>query len=455
MKFLDLVRMSVNNLRRRKMRTVLTVLGVIIGTASIVVMVSLGLGLQARTVEQYASYGSLTTVEIYSESYWSDQDSAVEPNYLTDEVIARFKQLKHVKGASPVLPVQAIMKQGGYQSYVSINGVSRDLLDDIPVGEGSIPDRRDKELKMVVGNMVASQFHNPKSRGDSWGEGSAPDIDFMNRPMFVIFDIDAYYQSQHSGGEGEQTVAPPKKYMIPTSAMVKGGPEDYSEFSHGVYVDIDALKEQLSKIFRKKPIPGQPTTKKGKALPYLVYESARVFVDDMEHVADVQKEILQMGFEAHSNMEWLDQARQQTNMMQTVLGGIGAVSLFVAAIGIANTMMMAIYERTKEIGVMKVLGCDMRMIRNMFLIESALIGFMGGVLGLGLSYSISWMINSFSGKGMSMMGMGMGAVGDLSVIPSWLSGLSIVFAILVGMTAGFLPATRAMKLSPLAAIRND
>ena len=111
-------------------------------------------------------------------------------------------------------------------------------------------------------------------------------------------------------------------------------------------------------------------------------------------------------------------------------------------------MMMSIYERTKEIGVMKVLGCDMGNIRNMFLIESGFIGFMGGTIGVALSYGVSAIVNRFVNMSQSM-----GLSGDLSRIPSWLSMAAIGFAVFVGMAAGFMPAVRAMKLSPLAAIR--
>ncbi|MEG7531807.1 MAG: FtsX-like permease family protein, partial [Hungatella sp.] len=129
----------------------------------------------------------------------------------------------------------------------------------------------------------------------------------------------------------------------------------------------------------------------------------------------------------------------------------GAVSLFVAAIGIANTMMMAIYERTKEIGVIKVLGCDMGVIRDMFLLESGFIGFMGGVIGVTFSYGVSYVMNRFLGLSQMMAGI----AGDISRIPTWLSLSAIAFAIFVGMAAGFFPSLRAMKLSPLAAIRNE
>ena len=130
-----------------------------------------------------------------------------------------------------------------------------------------------------------------------------------------------------------------------------------------------------------------------------------------------------------------------------MLGGIGAVSLIVAAIGITNTMMMSIYERTKEIGVMKVIGCDMRDIRTLFLMEAGFIGLIGGVVGIGFSFLISFIINQIVMK----MGMEM----TLSYIPLWLAGSSVGFAILVGMVAGFFPALRAMRLSPRAAIRNE
>ena len=211
------------------------------------------------------------------------------------------------------------------------------------------------------------------------------------------------------------------------------------------------MKSQLKKAFKKgKTIPGQPTNKKGKPYNYFIYNSAQVYVDDVDNVTKVQKELADMGFQVQSQIDWLESSKQQSDMVQAVLGGIGAVSLFVAAIGIANTMMMSIYERTKEIGVMKVLGCDMGNIRNMFLIESGFIGFMGGVLGIGLSYGVSLLINKFVGA-QALTGM----AGDLSRVPPWLSLAAVAFAIFVGMAAGFMPAMRAMKLSPLAAIRNE
>ena len=113
MRFFDLLAMSVNNLRRRKMRTALTVLGVIIGTASIVVMVSLGIGLKEMTIEQYTSYGSLTRIEVNRN--WSNSDEGDE-GYLKDETVELFKRIPHVESASPVLSTYIMMRQGAYSS---------------------------------------------------------------------------------------------------------------------------------------------------------------------------------------------------------------------------------------------------------------------------------------------------------------------------------------------------
>jgi ABC-type antimicrobial peptide transport system permease subunit len=224
------------------------------------------------------------------------------------------------------------------------------------------------------------------------------------------------------------------------------------------YANLDALVAALKKEFKNKVIPGQPTMKTGKPYKQIYYSKILVEAESMNDVTALQKTISDMGYNAYSDAEWIAQEQNSMNMIQAVLGGIGAVSLLVAAIGIANTMMMSIYERTKEIGIMKVLGCDMRNIRSMFLMEAGYIGFFGGAAGIGFSYLLSLIINKASegSDGGAGLGLGFGGGGGtISIIPAWLAGLSLVFAILIGMLAGFFPARRAMKLSALAAIKNE
>lgn len=445
MKFLDLLRMSSSNLWKRKVRTVLTVLGVVIGVASIVVMVSLGLGLSRSLMAQYESYGSLTQITVREP--WGGDDQ--EAKRLDDALIKEIESLEHVESVDQVIEVSALAKYGSYEGYLQIRGMSKDAIESLgmEVGEGQLPGS-DKELTFFYGCEVLQNFYNTKGSGGSyWETGILPDIDLMNDPIFVIFDTDAYYSSQGTSEDG-QTVKPPKKYLIPTCG-VENAPEDgWSQYGWYTYCDIEQLLPQLKKIFKNKVIPGQPSTKTGKPYKEIFYNELHVNVESMDYVMDVQNYLTELGYEAYSNAEWVESEQKTMGYIQAVLGGIGAVSLFVAAIGITNTMMMSIYERTKEIGVMKVLGCDLRNIRSLFLMEAGFIGFIGGVIGLILSFILSVVINHVAASANEYMT-------GISYIPFWLVLLSLVFAVMVGMLAGFFPARRAMRLSPLAAIRNE
>lgn len=446
MRLTDLLAMSINNLRRRKLRTALTVLGVVIGTASIVVMMSLGIGLRGLNQELIESFGSLTAINVRGDYYYGGGGGEEEQKYLTDDIIRQMERMEYVESVHPTLEMEVYLIQGKYSTSATLIGAPREYLEQIPLKEGSLPEPGEKNLKIIYGNSIIQWFSNGRRGSGFWDTGELPDVDFMGRPMFVVFDMDQYYQSM-----GENGAKQPKKYLIETAGVVEGDVMEGGNYAYNVYGELEALKDQIKRIFRKKPIPGQPVNKKGKPLPYLVYSTCIVNVDKMEHVAEVQEQLLEMGYRAYSSSEWMEQTQQQSAMIQAVLGGIGAISLFVAAIGIANTMMMSIYERTKEIGVIKVLGCDMGAIRNMFLIESGCIGLLGGVIGIGLSYGLSFAMNRFQSIGEMMVGQ----AGDISRIPGWLSLAAVGFAILVGMVAGFFPALRAMKLSPLAAIRNE
>ncbi len=445
MKFLDLLRMSSSNLWKRKVRTILTVLGVVIGVAAIVVMISLGLGLSRSLTAQYESYGSLTQVTV-QEPWNSSSDE--EQKRLDDKLVAEIEAMDHVESVYPVMSLNALAKCSGYEGYLQIQALPKKAFEDmnIDVGEGRLPGQ-DEELTFFYGCQVLQNFSS-KNGQDYWSTGVLPDIDLMRDPIFTIFDMDAYYQSQGTQQEGTTPVAPPKKYLIPVCGVEASNEEGYSQYGWYTYCDIDMLIQELKRIFKNKVIPGQPSTKTGKPYKEIFYNELRVNVDDMDHVLEIQNYLTDMGYEAYSNAEWLESEQKTMGYIQAVLGGIGAVSLLIAAIGITNTMMMSIYERTKEIGVMKVLGCDLRNIRSLFLMEAGFIGLIGGGIGLVLSYLISAVINRVVASASEYMQ-------GISYIPFWLAGLSLVFAVLVGMISGFFPARRAMRLSPLAAIRNE
>ena len=262
MKFLDLLRMSSSNLWKRKVRTVLTVLGVVIGVASIVVMVSLGLGLSRSLMAQYESYGSLTQITVNEP--W-DVSSEEEAKRLDQKLIDEILTMEHVESVYPVLETQALAKYGSYQGYLQIQGMPAEAFQDmnITVGQGQLPGG-DKTLTFFYGCKVLQNFYNPKGSGNGFWD--VPDIDLMNDPIFVIFDMDAYYQAG-STDENGQTKKPPKKYLIETCGVeADPGEDQWSQYGWYTYCDIDQLMAEFKKIFKNKVIPGQPATKTGK--PY-------------------------------------------------------------------------------------------------------------------------------------------------------------------------------------------
>ncbi len=464
MKLRDMLRMSVANLWKRKVRTILTVLGVIIGTASIVVMISLGLGLKRASLAEIEQYGGLTTVSVTEkDSYDMDVDerggkgrSGQTIRHLDDGVVAELADIEHVEYVIPVLDSEVLALSGGYQCHIPVKGMPAEQMDRLgfDFAEGGLPDPGSSDLSFIYGNGVIGDFYNDKTNTGYWYNGEMADVDLMNDTVMYVFDTDTYYSVQWGITEEDgQPPAMPKKYILPTSGVLAGKVDEYNSNSAYVFCDLENLKRVLKKEFRNKAIPGQPTTVSGKAMKEIYYTSILVGVDDMNEVKNVQSQISQMGYSGESNAEWVESMQGQYFYIQLALGGIGAVSLLVAAIGIANTMMMSIYERTKEIGIIKVLGCDLKNIQAMFLMEAGYIGLIGGVLGTGLSCGMSAVINAVVKT--ADLGMEINNMAGISYVPMWLSLMAIGFAVAVGMAAGFFPSLRAMRLSPLAAIRNE
>ncbi|NLG05465.1 MAG: ABC transporter permease [Clostridia bacterium] len=468
MRLIDLLRMSSSNLFKRKIRTILTVLGVVIGTASIVVMISLGLGLNKSTMEQIESYGSLTMVrvmEAYDDMGGSQgTTSSKDKKRLTDALVTELSMLPNVESVSPILRSSVVARQGIYEAQVSLVGMTEEALKNtnMEFENGGIP-KADEPLSFIYSPQLAQNFYNVKTGVYTyWQTQVLPDIDFWGQPVFIIFDTEAYFNAKGSKNNmslnvgtssdtdtGTEPAKMPKKYMIPVAGtLVKVDENRYDPYGSEIYCELTPMITQLKKIYKNKVIPGQPSKTGGKPYKEIFYSEIQVNVDTMEHVMEIQKMITEMGYQANSDAEFVESMQQQYKSIQLLLGGIGAVSLFVAAIGITNTMMMSIYERTKEIGVIKVLGCSLGNIRSMFLLEAAYIGLIGGIIGILLSYLISTIINRIAGSMDSYQS-------TISYIPFWLAAIGLGFSVAVGMVAGFFPALRAMRLSPLAAIRNE
>ena len=466
MKISDEISLSARNLLRRKGRTALTLVGVVIGTCMVVLMISLGIAQTKTNEEMLQSWGDLTQVQIYG--YGTMMGSDGKPLYLDDAAIANIKQIPHVAAATPYAQAYNLEgeitagRNGRYTSDIyNLIGIDPTALE--PMGfalqSGSWPtntpaSEKATKLQVLVGSSTGYNFQDSRKSYNSpkrYRYEGQTDANGKELPPFVDIDKDKMTLTIKTG-EGSTEKSRSWELEI-VGVLEPDGAKGYWTQS-GIVLRIQDMK-MLQKIYNDMT----KTKEESKS-----YEQVYVKVDDLSNVTDVETAIHDLGFtNTYSMNQQREEMQKQVMNSQMIFGGIAAVSLLVAAINIINTMTMAIYERTREIGVMKVLGCELGNIRTMFLLESSTIGFIGGLIGLGISLIASFVLNNLStlGQGLDLSGlmgggyyMG-GGGGTISIIPPWLMLAALVFATLVGLVAGILPANKAVRISALEAIRHD
>lgn len=466
MKISDEISLSARNLLRRKGRTALTLVGVVIGTCMVVLMISLGIAQTKTNEEMLQSWGDLTQVQIYGYGMMMGNDG--KPLYLDDAAIANIKQIPHVAAATPYAQAYNLEgeitagRNGRYTSDIyNLIGIDPTALE--PMGfalqSGSWPtntpaSEKATKLQVLVGSSTGYNFQDSRKSFNSpkrYRYEGQTDANGKELPPFVDIDKDKMTLTIKTG-EGSTEKSRSWELEI-VGVLEPDGAKGYWTQS-GIVLRIQDMK-MLQKLYNDMT----KTKEESKS-----YDQVYVKVDDLSNVTDVETAIHELGFtNTYSMNQQREEMQKQVMNSQMIFGGIAAVSLLVAAINIINTMTMAIYERTREIGVMKVLGCELGNIRTMFLLESSTIGFIGGLIGVGISLIASFVLNNLStlGQGLDLSGlmgggyyMG-GGGGTISIIPPWLMLAALVFATLVGLVAGILPANKAVKISALEAIRHE
>lgn len=473
MKWIDIIAAAMGNLRRRKLRSALTMLGVVIGTAAIVVTISLGYGAEATQMAALQSQSNLRLITVnpyfgYSGMDEDESTSGRRITKLTDTVIRQMRKLDHVDAITPIASFYGpdlTLKTGKYETqYMNIVGVyPNDFKKFVKLKEGTGFTSSLSKMEFVMSEPAMIQFVDPKKNGDNWvnywdyaysgKELPLAKINWLSSQYDLIMK---WYDYEHMTEDQKE----PELFTKELKAKMVGildidiNNNDMYMFTEATIVNINWLKKFIkSNKTLLKEIGGISSLDS--------YDQVLVMADNVDNVEALLKELKEMGASAYSPLQYAQMMREQIQTMQGFLGFIGMVSMFVAALSIANTMMMSIYERTREIGVMKVLGCRLGNIRMMFLSEAALIGLFGGLLGLMFSYGLSYALNNVAWL-QNMVGQimnstsffGSGEGGSTSIIPPTLSLGTWFFVIVVSVGSGFYPAQRAMKLSSLAAIRS-
>lgn len=461
MGFLDLFAMCRQNLLRRKGRTILTSLGVMIGCTAIIIMVSIGVASGESMEVMLQSMGDLSMIEIYGYGQTPLNDDAIDQMRAMDHVVAAT--------AKQYCPYSYTLSAGTNDRYEQQWGYTQGLQTKAmeAIGyellEGDYPVAGMKEIQVVVGEYFAYTFTDTKrpegrNRIDRYVFDEEGNLDRENVP-------EPYFSPM--GMKMKLTVQVDENKTIQRDVQVVGIMKEDNgrgyETTEGMVMDISDMQALQAEMTKAQGFaPSREETK---------YDNAIVKVDDIENLAGVQDEITNMGFETWSMESIREPMLEETNRQQMVFGGLGAISLFVAAIGIMNTMVMSITERTREIGVMKALGCYVKDIRRIFLMEAGCIGLMGGMAGVLISLLIGFVMNLVSaGAGSYLQGIFQGmplsslsglweAVttpgSRISVIPLWLIVTGLVISIAIGLLSGFYPANKAVKIPALEAIRHE
>lgn len=448
MKISDLMKMGLRNLGRRKARTALTIVGIVIGTISIVVMVSIGIGMNQAFRESIMEYGSVTTITLSRSQPVFNEKGGYESSKeqkIDDKLIAKLKLIPHIKTLSPLISMNVKLKNGNYETNQNISIMDASSLEafDFPAlknGETYNKSHSRSKIKIWAGESMFDYFMDPTS--PNYREKKIDPV--KDRVTISIWD----YDNLEYDNKGKLKFEP-RPYSTEI-AVFDANP--YSEYGWSMYMD----KAQFE-IMYKEYLKLLPIDKRKKAEKKLKeYNSIRINADSVENVESIQEAIKELGYNSTSMSDMTKQIESTSKTMQMVLGGVGAVSMIVAAISIANTMVMSIYERTKEIGVMKVLGCHLIDIKKLFLFEAAMMGLIGGVIGIALSYAASYALNTFgSALGNALNLLGGETSSKLSIIPFWLPFVASLFAIGIGIVSGYYPASRATKISAIEAMKNE
>lgn len=432
MSFFDLISLVLENLSRRKGRVALTAVGVIIGTAAVVLLVSLGVGLQENAANQLGGIGDLTKITVYPAFGEPDPDTgmATVTTPITEETL---EQIQALPGVSAVIPqdyyqgwgyLQIGRKQGGGQFV----GVGTDDLSLIGVRpqSGSLTIEKGS---IVVGSGITTSFWDPFAPPSN--EPPEP-IDLQDKQVTLTL-----VKWASDGTEIRKTI---RTRITGVLAEVRDTP-DWS-----VYMPLSEMDGYNVWFF------GQPLDRDENGYRELLVKAA-----DVEDVLDIADQINALGFQAFTPQEFVQGITGFYTVIQVVFGAMGAIALLVAAIGIANTMTMAILERTREIGLMKAVGATNRHVLTVFLGEAAGIGFLGGLGGITFGWGLGQIANVFVLAYLAGQSVQNGSPPPTSAVstPAWLPLFSLIFATIIGLLSGLYPALSAATLSPIKALKYE
>ncbi|NLZ53852.1 MAG: FtsX-like permease family protein [Thermoanaerobacteraceae bacterium] len=393
MDILQTVKIAFRGILDNKMRSFLTMLGIIIGVTSVIALVSIGQGATAKVTEQIQSLGSnLLTVNIMGRG--------ANTTLRYDEAM-EFANSPNISAVAPVITGNITVKHANNNSNVQVQGTNGDFLTV-------------RNYQLSKGRFIAPTDVNMRQKVAVIGSQIAEDL-------FGL--VDPVGQEIKMGGQTFKVIG-----ILESANSMMGSNEEE------IYIPITVAERLLqNRGVRGIYIQASSQDTVTLATNEISLKLSRIFKDNPD--SDFQS------FRIFDQTQMLDTVNQATGTLTMMLGGIAAISLLVGGIGIMNIMLVSVTERTREIGIRKALGARKRDVMSQFLIESLVISGIGGVIGI---------ITGF------LLSRGIAELMDIGVKTTYsVTAIAFGFSMLVGVFFGIYPANKASNLKPIEALRHE
>lgn len=480
MRFIDYVTMAVRNIWQQKLRSSLTIFAIVIGATSVTIMLATVFSLKGFMTKQLEANGIFQQVAVSPQTdiTWDSRGSGGNCSdcvKLTDDLAGQIAARPHVTG----LARQTNMWQFealtyGSQKLRTQQMIASDMNGVVPesVLAGRALHAQDKTGVLTITADYADKLGFKGNYGALIGKrvglytsnfysGVGAD------PIQQAKDQETWFKT-HPGADGRDYKPQPVTLTGTVVGITSADMSSYTirvplEWARGMQLDrryeVTQAAQQAAQIkCLAAHLPncnarGEPTVNTVDMLAKNGYNSFIVKVDKSSNAAAVAKDIKQKFKVGAADAQ--TQIKQQLaifNILGLVLGGIGGIALVVAAVGVVNTMVMSILERTREIGVMRAVGARRSTVSRVFTFEAGLLGFIGGVIGLGLGYGIILLANPLVNDQLQSNNI---MSSNIITLPLWLIVGVVSLTTVIGLLAGLYPARRAAKLDPVEALHYE
>ena len=416
----DQIRAAFSNVGRRKLRSGLASLGVVVGTVTIVLMVSLASGVRWQINRQFETLG-LDRLTVNStggrRGDFNPFGFSPQKKLITIQDVKKWKSLSGVDTVVPEVNLPGSVGLG-----LNWNGTNQ----SVRLSGGDF--RPGMVMFQESPKAVAGSLELPETGGIVLSQGAVRTAGISSNDFSRVIGQDVETVLRTSRGETQS-------YHL----RVQGISPDRSPTIQVSLADRVAMKNwwfNATNILEREG-----------------YDSATIRAVDVSRANTLSAQLRRDGFQVQSVEVFVTVANRIVTIVTLMFTLIGSIALLVATIGIANTMVMAIYERTREIGILKAMGASRREIRQMFMLEAGFIGMIGGVFGL----LIGWLLGLGLNQAIEIISRirEQPVHGKFFLVTPLLAVGAITFATLIGLVAGLLPAQRAAKLDPLEALRHE